>query len=83
MKSTMPTMHQDIAKFCRGCAECRKVESSAYTVPLLIIMEQFSMDMIGKEAALETSMCLLSATRYPEVVAVKNTDTVRGAVHQN
>ena len=79
-----PTMHRDIAEYCRGCQKCRKFKSTrAPMVPLPIIGEPFSriaMDMVGplprSRSATNTCSCSIYdyATRYPEGIPLKNTD---------
>ena len=81
-----PTMHRDIAEYCRGCAacqKCRKFKSTcAPMVPLPIIGEPFSriaMDMVGplprSRSGNKYVLVLCDyATRYPKAIPLKNTD---------
>ena len=81
-----PTMHHDIAEFCRGCAECQKCRKFRSTrapmVPLPIIREPFSrmaMDMVGplpRSCSGNKYVLVVCdyATRYPEAIPLKNTD---------
>ena len=81
-----PTMHRNIADYCRGCMECQKTRrfksSRAPMVPLPIVSEPFSrvaMDIVGPLPRSRSGHKYILvqcdyATRYPEAILLKNTD---------
>ena len=83
-----PTIHRDIAEFCRTCESCQKCSSRkgvrAPLVPLPIISQPFeriAMDIVGplSRSRLGNRYVLVIcdyATRYPEAVPMKHIDAV-------
>ena len=83
-----PTIHRDIAEFCRTCESCQKCSSRkgvrAPLVPLPIISQPFeriTMDIVGPlpRSRLGNRYVLVIcdyATRYPEAVPMKHIDAV-------
>ena len=79
-------MHRDIAEYCQRCVECqkcRKFKSTRAPMPLPIMRQPFSliaMDMVGplprSRSGNKYVLVLCDyATRYPEAIPIKNTDT--------
>ena len=81
-----PTLHRDIAEFCRTCDSCQKTSSRgasrAPLVPLPIISQSFqriAKDIVGplprsRQGNRFVLLIFDYATRYPEAVPMKNVD---------
>ena len=81
-----PTLHRDVADFCRSCEVCQKFckkgSSKAKMVPLPIIAEPFSrvaMDIVGplpRSRSGNRYVLVLCdyATRFPEAIPLKSID---------
>ena len=82
-----PTLHRDVADFCRSCEQCQKSSHQkvphAPMVPLPIIGEPFeciAMDVVGPLPHSHSGHPYVLvicdyATRYPEAIAMKTVDT--------
>ena len=81
-----PTVHRDVADFCRQCAVCQKTThyrpSRVPMIPLPVMVEPFqrvAMDLIGplpKSRSGKRYVLVMCdyATRYPEAVPLKSID---------
>ena len=81
-----PTIHRDIAEFCRTCESCQKCSGRkgirAPLIPLPIISQPFeriAMDIVGplprsRQGNRFVLVVCDYATRYPEAVAMKHID---------
>ena len=81
-----PTLHRDVADFCRGCGECQKVPSrrvkKAPLIPLPIMsvpFDRIAMDIVGplpRSRSGNRYILVLCdyGTRYPEAVPLRNID---------
>ena len=81
-----PTVHQDVAKFCRSCAACQKSSHGrirrAPMIPLPVVGEPFqriAMDIVGplpRNRAGNRYVLVICdyATRYPEAVPLCSID---------
>ena len=78
-----PTLHRDIADYCRSCDTCQKFKcQQAPMVPLPIVEEPFAriaMDIVGplprsRSGNRYVLVICDYATRYPEAVALKSID---------
>ena len=81
-----PTLHRDVADFCRSCEQCQKSSHQkvprAPMVPLPIIGEPFeriAMDVVGplpRSRGGHRYVLVICdyATRYPEAIAMKTVD---------
>lgn len=81
-----PTVHRDVADFCRSCSTCQKFrrynQVKAPMIPLPVIEEPFSrvaMDIVGplpRSRSGNRYILVLCdyATRYPEAVPLKSID---------
>ena len=81
-----PSVHQDVARFCRTCDACQKVaHKNVAPVPLIplpivdVPFKRLAMDIVGplpKSRSGKRYILLLCdyATRYPEAVALRTID---------
>lgn len=81
-----PTVHRDIAQFCRVCVSCQKVAGRkamrAPLIPLHIIstpFERIAMDVVGPMPTSRSGNRYILvvcdyATRYPEAIPMKSVD---------
>ena len=81
-----PTVHRDVADYCRGCDACQKTAGKnvprAPLIPLPVISQPFeriAMDIVGPltRSSRGNRFVLVVcdyATRYPEVVPMKHVD---------
>ena len=81
-----PSLHRDVAEHCRSCEQCQKSSprqtSKAPLIPLPIMetpFQRIAMDIVGplpRSSSGKRFILVICdyATRYPEAIALRNTD---------
>ena len=77
-----PTLHRDVASFCRSCPQCQKCSRKARKVPLVplpvmsVPFSRIAMDLVGPLPRSNRYVLVICdyATRYPEAIPLRNID---------